>query len=285
MKTTCLIAAAGGVLAFAGAASAAEVEIEHAVARVIVIPENRSDIGLEITQGTSGLPALEVRRRGDNVEIRGGLRRRISSCSGEADNASQPGDGATVRVRGHGTIDVAEAPLIVVRTPMNVEVDAGGAVFGAIGRGASSVELGSGGCGAWTVGNTEGSLDLSVAGSGDIRAGTSRSLDVSVAGSGDVLAGATGTLDAAVAGSGNVNVASVDGNVDISIAGSGDVHVRGGRAPELDVSIAGSGDVRFDGVAGNVDASLIGSGDVRVAEVTGSVNRSVIGSGDIIVGR
>ena len=77
MKTTCLIAAAGGVLALAGAANAAEVEIEHAVARVIVIPEDRADIGLEISQGSSGLPALEVRRRGDNVEIRGGLRRRI----------------------------------------------------------------------------------------------------------------------------------------------------------------------------------------------------------------
>src|SRR5690606_16944432 len=160
MKTTCLIAAAGGILAFAGAASAAEVEIEHAVARVIVIPENRTDIGVEISQGSSGLPALEVRRRGDHVEIRGGLRRRIRSCSGQSDGATQPGEGATVRVRGHGDIDMAQAPLIVVRTPMDVEVDAGGAVFGAIGRGAASVELGGGGWRTGSTGDVEGDLPL-----------------------------------------------------------------------------------------------------------------------------
>lgn len=285
MKPVCLVAAVTGVLAAAGAASAADVKIEHAVARVVVIPEARSDVGVEIVRGSAELPALQVRRRGDRVEIDGGLRRRIGACSGDASGASQPGEGARVRVRGIGEVEVSQAPLIVVRTPMDVDVEANGAVYGAVGRDATSVELGNGGCGSWTVGNTAGRLDLSVAGSGDVRAGTSGDLDVSVAGSGDVVAGATRSFEAAVAGSGNVVVARVDGNVDISIAGSGDVTVRAGRAPSLDVAIAGSGDVHFGGEVGNVNASLIGSGDVRIASVTGSIDRSVIGSGQVIVGR
>src|SRR5690606_1613261 len=150
----------------AGAASAAEVEIEHAVARVVVIPENRSDGGVEIIQGSARLPALQIRRRGNNVEIEGGLRRRIAPGEGAATGASQPGEGARVRVRGVGDIDMTQAPLIVLRTPMDVDVQADGAVYGSVGRGAASVELGNGGCGSWTVGNTEGALSLSVAGSG-----------------------------------------------------------------------------------------------------------------------
>lgn len=285
MKPAYLLAAVAGVLAAAGAASAAEVEIEHAVARVVVIPESRTDVGVEITQGSAGLPPLEIRRRGDNVEIEGGLRRRIGSCEGDATEARQPGEGATVRVRGVGDIDMTQAPLIVLRTPMNVNVSVDGAVYGAVGRGADSVDLGNGGCGAWVVGNTDGRLSVSVAGSGDVRTGTSADLEVSIAGSGDVSAGATRSLEAAVAGSGNVEVARIDGTADISIAGSGDVVIRAGRAPSLEVSIAGSGDVEFGGEAGNVDASLIGSGDVRLASVTGSIDRSIIGSGDVVVGR
>lgn len=322
MKPAYLVAAAAAAVAFAGAAQAAEVEIRNAVARVVVIPEDRADIAVEIEHGASGLDRLSVTRRGDDVFIDGGLERNaVRNCSSGPANATQPGEGATVDIRGHGRIRVSDTPLVVVRTPRDVDVTAGrtggrsriinigrsgsgGAVFGSIGRGARSIELSNRGCGDWTVANTDGELDIGNAGSGSIRAGTSGSLDLSVMGSGGVTVGATGDADISVMGSGDVTVAgarSADisimgsgdvrinalqgGAMDVSIMGSGDVHVGGGSAGNVDVSIAGSGGMRFDGRAGDVNVSIAGSGDVRIAEATGSVNRRVAGSGDIRIGQ
>lgn len=296
--------------AFAKPGDGPEVEINHAVARVAVIVEDRTDVAVEVEQGSSGLPAIQVTRVGNEVRIDGGLRRRgflnrsdgIRECRSGPDNAARPGDGASVEVRDHGRINISDAPLIVIRTPRDVDVSASGAVFGSVGRGASSVELGNGGCGSWNVANTEGPVSLSIGGSGDMRAGTSTSLDISIGGSGSVIAGATGgldisiggsgsvtagaarDLDVSIAGSGDVAVARIDGPMDVSIAGSGDVEVRGGTSPEVDISILGSGDVTFGGVAGNVDISLAGGGDVTIARATGSVSRSIAGSGDIRIG-
>jgi hypothetical protein len=145
-----------------------EVEIKDAVARVVVIVEDRADVAVEVTQGNTRLPKLQVRRRGDEIQIDGGLGGRrfndaIRNCrSGPAD-ARQPGDGASVEVRDLGRINVSDAPLIIIRSPRDVNVSAGSAVFGAVGRGARSVELSNGGCGDWVVANTDGSLDLSSA--------------------------------------------------------------------------------------------------------------------------
>lgn len=298
MKAILLSAAAAAAVSLAAAGPALaqrgpEVEIQHAVARVVVIVEDRSDVAVEIEQGSSRLPALRVTRRGGDVHIDGGLGRRfagirmgdaISDCRSGPDR-TRPGEGATVEVRGVGRVDLADAPLIVIRTPRAVDVDAGGAVYGSIGRGAASVELDNGGCGDWVVANTDGPVSAASAGSGDIMVGTSRSLDVSLSGSGNLTAGATGRLDVSIAGSGGATVAEIDGDTDISVAGSGEVAIRRGRAPNLDISIAGSGDIDFGGTAGNVSVSIAGSGDVRVAEATGAVSRSVVGSGDIRIGR
>lgn len=285
-----IIIAAAAMAAPALANPGPEVEIDNAVARVAVVVEDRTDIAVEIEQGTSGLPALRVTRDGANVRIDGGLRRRglfggssIRNCR-SGPEGGQPGAGASVEVRNLGRVNLSDAPLIVVRTPRAVDVDASGAVFGSVGRGASSIELENGGCGVWHIANTEGPVSLSIHGSGDMRAGTSTALDASVAGSGSVTAGATRRLDVSVAGSGDVIIARVDGPADISIAGSGDVVVRAGTSPDLSISIAGSGDVEFGGVAGDVDVSIAGAGDVAVARATGSVSRSIVGAGDIRIG-
>lgn len=284
--------AAAAMAAPAFAKPGPEVEIRHAVARVAVVVEDRNDIAVEVEQGTSGLPAVRVTRDGADVRIDGGLGGRgfmnrgdgIRNCNSRTDNPGQPGEGVTVEVRNVGRINVSDAPLIVIRTPRNVNVDASGAVFGSVGRGAASIELGNGGCGYWNVANTEGPVSLSIGGSGDMRAGTSTALDISIGGSGSVTAGATRDLEVAIGGSGDIVVARVDGPVDVSIGGSGDVDIRAGNAPDLSISIAGSGDVNFGGVAGDVDVSLVGGGDVTVARATGSVSRSVVGGGDIRIG-
>jgi hypothetical protein len=290
------IATAVAVAALAGPALAGtpEVEVRNAVARVVVIVEDRTDVGVEIEQGSSGLPAMEVRRRGDQVRIDGGLGRRrvaglrlggddIGSCRSGPAGARQPGEGASVEVRHLGRINVSDAPLIVIRTPRTVDVSVGGAVYGAVGRGATAVDLGNAGCGDWTVANT-GNLDISMAGSGSVRAGTSSHLEVSVAGSGEVSAVSTGRLSVSVAGSGDVTVAAVNGPVEVNIAGSGDVTVGGGQVGALEVSIAGSGNVDVQTTVASVDASIMGSGDVTVTGVTGSVERAIMGSGSVTVG-
>jgi len=290
--TSAIVAVVAAMAAPAFAKDGPEVEIDHAVARVAVIVEDRADIAVEVQQGSSGLPAIQVTRVGNEVRIDGGLRRRgflnrrdsIQDCRSGPDNAQRPGDGASVEVRDHGRINISDAPLIVIRTPRQVDVSASGAVFGSVGRGASSVELGSSGCGNWNVANTDGPVSLSIAGSGDIRAGTSTSLDISIAGSGSTTAGATRGLEVAIAGSGDVVVARIDGPMDVSVAGSGDVLVRDGTSPKVDISIAGSGDVNFGGVAVDVDLSILGGGDVTIARATGAVSRSIAGSGDIRIG-
>ena len=283
-------AASAVVVGFAGAAQAQELEIEHAAARVVVIPEARSDVSVTITPGSPELPQLEVRRRGASVEIDGDLRNRIRECSlsgvGVVRNTGtplQPDRQLSVEIRGIGRVRAADLPLITARVPMNAKVGVSGAVFGSVGR-SQALSLSNAGCGDWTVANVGGPLEISIAGSGDVSAGSARTASVSIAGSGDVRIGdLAGDLNASVAGSGDVRVASVRGRVDASIAGSGDVNVDSGRVGEVDASIAGSGDVRIEAVASSLDASIVGSGDVRVAQVTGQVEHSILGSGEVVV--
>lgn len=293
MKIILLSAVAAAAIAGPALAMDPQVEIEHAVARVVVIVEDRADIGVEIQQGASRLPALRVDRHGDTVHIDGGLGRRMSGfrvgdsvrdCRSGPDR-TRPGQGASVEVRNLGRINLDDAPLIVIRSPRHVNIDAGGAVYGSIGRGATSVDMGNGGCGDWVIANTDGPVDASMGGSGELTVGTSRSLEAALGGSGRLTAGATGRLDLSMGGSGEAMIAQVDGDTDIAIGGSGEVAIRRGRIPNLDVSIGGSGDVDFGGTAGDVSVSIAGSGDIRIAEATGSISRSVVGSGDIRIGR
>lgn len=293
MKSLFILAAGAAALA-AGSASAATVEIKDAIARVIVVPEQRSDVKVEVSGAIGGLPALQTRTGMDGrTIIDGGLRgttgflggNRIHGCSGGHRtgpfNPMEPGD-VRIRVRGHDDIMLRDAPLITIHTPMDAHVEAGGAVFGAIGR-ADSVSLGDAGCGDWTVANVKGPLKVSVAGSGDIDAGSAGDAEANVAGSGDIRFGSVANLKAHIAGSGDVSAQSVHGWVDASIAGSGDVAVHSGDVDRLKASIAGSGDVKVDAPVKDVTASIMGSGDVRVVSA-GSVHKSVMGSGTVYVG-
>ncbi|MGZ9100002.1 MAG: GIN domain-containing protein [Brevundimonas sp.] len=282
--------AAAALAAPAFAKDGPEVRI-RAVARVAVVVEDRADIAVEVEQGTSALPPVRVTRDGANVRIDGGLRRGplnlgdgLRNCRSGGDNPARPGEGASVDVRGVGRVNLSDAPLIVIRTPRHVNVEAEGAVFGSVGRGAASIRLGTSGCGDWNVANTDGPLSLGTSGSGDLRVGTSAALELSVNGAGTVTAGATRDLDLSLAGAGDALIARVDGPAEISVAGAGDVTIRAGDVPTLSISVAGVGDVEFGGVAGDVDVSVAGAGNVTVARATGSVSRSVAGVGDVRIG-
>jgi hypothetical protein len=276
MRTALLLAASAFAAFAAGAASAASVEVKDAVARVTVIPENRSDVKVEVVQANPRLP-LEVRTFAGQTIVDGRLGRRLRDCRGS-------GDGITVRVRGVGDVAWRDMPQIVIHTPRDVDVDAGGAVWGSVGRSAS-VKLGNAGCGDWTVGNTDGALRISQAGSGNTRTGSAASAKVRGAGSGDTSVGdIKGGLEVDIAGSGNVAVASIAGPLQVHIAGSGDVKVAGGRATDMKVAVMGSGNVDFRGSADALHATIAGSGDVHAMKVTGPVSKTVMGSGGVTIG-
>jgi len=274
MRLQALITGLGLALA-AGAAHAAEVEIKDAVARVTVIPEARGDIKVEILSTHPDLP-LEVRTMGGKTIIDGDLDRSIRNCDTD--------DGKITVQVGRKTYRYEDMPQIVIRTPKDVDIEAGGAVFGAVGKSAS-LELSNAGCGDWTVANVEGRLKLSQAGSGDTKVGSAGQATLRVAGSGDIKTQAIrGSLEIDLAGSGDVWSASVSGPLDVKIAGSGDVKVAGGQASAMTVSVAGSGGVDFDGVALSLKARIAGSGDVHVKEVKGDVSKAIVGSGAVSVG-
>ncbi len=263
-------------LAWADAASAASVEVKDAVARVTVIPEDRSDIKIEMLTTNPSLP-IEVRSMGDRVIVDGRLGHRIRSC--HSDNGKPK-----VHVSELGEIAWADMPQIVIRTPRDVHVGAGGAVYGSVGK-SDELDLSNAGCGDWVVANVAGRMKLNIAGSGDTHTGSAGETHMRIAGSGDVRSQAiTGSLDVDVAGSGDVTTASVSGPVDVKVAGSGDVKIGSGHVPSLTVTIAGSGNVVLDGVADTLKARIAGSGDVKVKQVTGSVSKMVLGSGSVTIG-
>jgi len=275
MRLQMVLLAATAALS-AGAAQAASVEIKDAVVRVTVVPEDRKDIKIEVVRPNGQLP-LTVRTLGDRTILDGDLDRRIHNCRSS-------GETSWVDVRRVGKIGWAEMPQVVIHTPRDVRVDAGGAVFGSVGR-SSSLDLDNAGCGDWTLANVEGEAKISQAGSGDTRMGSAGSLRIRVAGSGDVSAAdIKGPLDVNIAGSGDAMIKSVSGLLEISIAGSGDVSVGGGRATDMKVSVAGSGDVDFRGSADSLRARIAGSGDVHATEVKGPVSKTIMGSGSVRVG-
>jgi hypothetical protein len=264
--------------AIAGPAGAAPptaaIEIKDAVAQVTVISEDRPDIRVEIVTQNRALP-LKVKQMRSRTVIDGGVDgKKIRNCRGV-------GEDVVVRVAGVGDVALRDMPHIVVHAPRDVDVSAGGAVYGVVGR-ARNLTLGAAGCGDWTLANVEQRLRVNLAGSGDARAGSAGQAQLRVAGSGDVAtADIRGGLDVDMAGSGNVRVKSMSGPLGVHMAGSGDVLVSDGRASAMTVSMAGSGNVVFGGVAETLTARIAGSGDVRARQVRGQVRKTVVGSGTV----
>ena len=267
-----------GVLGIAASAHAAPtLNIRGAALRLVVVPEARSDIVITLERASNRLP-IRVRRFGKTTFVTGDIGHRTHSCQ-------SVGPRRGVGVWGRGSIAYDDLPRLVARTPMNVNINAGDAVFGDVGR-SDSLDLTSRGCGGWTVGNVAGRMRINQAGSGDTRAGAAGEADLSVAGPGDInLQAVRGGVTAVSSGSGNIAVASLQGPFNARIAGSGDVRVKSGAASDVNASIAGSGGVGFGGVARALRASIAGSGDVTVARVDGPVVKHVFGTGQVSIGR
>jgi hypothetical protein len=270
-----LLLAAGAALT-AGAAQAASVEIRDAVARVTVVPENRSDVRVEVVSPHAQLP-IQVRTEGSRTIVDGGLRKRIRDCDRDQDKGR-------VRVQDVGDVRWDEVPRIVIRTPRDVAVSANGAVAGEIGR-SGSLQLSNSGCSHWTVADVAGAATIRESGAGSVRMGAADWLVVHLSGAGSVRAGRVRQgMDAHLSGAGGVNVQEFSGPMDASVSGVGKVKVASGRATLLRANVSGVGGVDFDGVADSLDASISGLGGVRVKSVTGDVRKSVSGIGRVSIG-
>jgi len=262
---------------FASGAQAATVEIRDAVARVTVVPQDRSDIKVEIVRGHPQLP-LSVSVAGDRTVIDGDLRRRIRDCDGMG------GGKPRIKVRGVGKVDYDDLPQVVIYTPKAVALESNGAVSGVIGRSAS-LELHNSGCASWTIADVAGEAELHQSGAGAVKMGAAGTLDLQLSGAASIHAvSVRDGLDAHLSGAGGLTVDSVSGPMEARVSGVGQIHVAGGRASRIRASVSGIGQVEFGGAAGDLDASISGLGQIRVKEVTGSVSKSVTGGGQIKIG-
>lgn len=257
------------------AATAKEVELENIAARVVVTPENRSDVELKVAYAANTkLPKIMVHMEGDKLVADGKLKMRGLQCQGID----------SVKINGIGVVAKADLPIVYIKVPMNAEVAAGGATFGQVGA-TSTLEFSQGGCGNWTVGNVGGKAEVNIGGSGDVNAGDTQDLEVNIGGSGNFRGKSVSALNANIGGNGDIELAKISGPAEVNIGGSGNVAVTDGFMPKLEVNIAGSGDVRFGGEAKDVEVNIVGSGDVRVKKVSGNISRSIMGSGNIVVGQ
>ena len=277
MRSILLSAALSIPLLGAGAiAGPVILDVRHAAARVVLIPEARRDVVVSITNANRRLP-LRVSQFGDEVRVEGNLGWRSGNCK-------QWNDQRSVYVWGVGSVGYEHLPVIIVHAPMDVRVKVGSAVFGAVGR-STSVDISDSGCGDWTVADVSGPLKIALSGSADIRTGRAGSAKLHISGSGNVTTQAIADgLDSATAGSGDISAASVSGPMRVSISGSGNVVAHAGAVTALEAHIAGSGDVTFKGTAQSLQANIAGSGDINVNRVTGNIDKHVAGSGDVRVG-
>jgi len=277
MRLALAIAAAATALTAAGAASAApSVEFRDAIVRVTVIPEDRADIKVEMLTTNPSLP-IEVRTSGAQTIISGNLAHRIHDCHTR-------GDHPTAWVVGIGTVEYKDMPQIVVRTPKAVAIEAGGAVYGAIGRSAS-LDLDNSGCSAWTVADVAGEAALRESGAGSVRMGSADRLELKLSGAGSVHATKVRqSLNATLSGAGGVHVDELSGAMQARVSGVGHIKVDQGKASAIQASVSGVGGVEFGGQADSLDASISGFGGIRVKSVSGPVTKSISGGGHVTIG-
>jgi hypothetical protein len=277
MRLAIVIAAAASALTAASAAAAApSVEIRDAVVRVTVIPEDRADVKVEMLTTNPSLP-LDVRTLGSQTIVSGGLAHRIYNCNTR-------GEHPTAWVRGVGAISYENMPQVVIHTPKAVVIEAGGAVYGSVGR-AGSLDLENSGCSAWTIADVAGDASVRESGAGSVRMGSAGHLELKLSGAGSVHATQVRQgLDATLSGAGGVNIDDLSGAMQAHVSGVGRIKVAQGHAGAIHASVSGVGGIEFGGEAESLDASISGFGGIRVKSVSGPVTKSISGGGHVTVG-
>ncbi|MFC3076744.1 hypothetical protein ACFODL_01445 [Phenylobacterium terrae] len=213
------------------------------VVRVVVIPEDRSDIAVE-----GGAAGFALAREGQALTISDGF---------DAE------DGRNCPER----LPAAGLTTITVRTPMDVDIHAQGAVLGEVGP-ARELRLASGGCGSWRASSAAAPATLAQAGGGSIALGAAHK-----------------GLTARLIGDGRISIGEAQGPLSADVAGRGRMSVAGGVSPHAGLRLKGSGQIVHSGRIGTLEAELNGSGRIHAAAVTGRVRKIVGGAGEVTWGR
>ncbi len=271
--------------------TATTVDVRNAAARLQVVPEDRTDIAVEITS-SGHAPMPEIVQEGTTLAIDGHLRGRIN-CH-ESDS---------VRLEGYGEFAQTDLPQIIVHTPRAVSFSAGGDVFASVGA-SQSVAATLAGCGDTQIADTAGLLHVNVRGVGHAHAGAAHGLEVELEGTGGVTAGAvTDHANVVTAGTGDVSIASLTGALQSQNSGVGSLTIDGGQIGDAHVMLSGVGNAKITATiqslhavimgvgnvdvpstVGDLDAEVMGPGSVHVQAVTGSVQKHVMGPGSVTVG-
>jgi hypothetical protein len=264
--------AAALALAMAGQAAAAELVFDETVARVVVIPEARADIQVEVRPGRNGAPALRVVRIGDRVSVSGGSR--VRQCNFD-------GDSGWIKLKGGPRIDMDDAAYVTVRAPRDVRISGGGAILGSIGR-SQTLRLDQSGCANWTAADVSGDLHAALSNGASLKAGAARTAHLTATNGGAVRVVRAERLEATAVGGGVVK-ANTAGVVVATATGGGMVSIEGGASRSLAGTAAGGGHIRHNGRVGELDADASGGAVIRVAQAGRVLSRSARGGSSVVV--
>ena len=267
--------------------------LKNVRADVEIIPENRSDVSVDVQVNGSTDAQPVVTRIGNVVTITGDVETGRQAFRVSFNLARNMDVAATKRrlhipyMRRSGLI------LIVVHAPLRVKVKSNAEVFGHIGP-SQSVDINDIGEGEWHVDPVEQDIRVSGGGKTDFYLSTSRSVSLDLLGTGSVKLGDTQSLFSSQYGSGDVIASRVYKEVNLNISGIGDFfgqYVSGstriliadaGNARIDDASISklivrsldGVGTVKIGGTVNDVDVNIGTSTKVTLHKVTGTVQRA-----------
>jgi hypothetical protein len=277
MKLSNTLLAAAITLSAPNLAHAATVELKNLYASVEIVPEDRSDVAVDMRAADGKLRLPSVTRVGDTVIVDGGLRP-LLGCNGGGD----PEHGANAP--GHGWLGRGSAINLTVHTPRDVRVKANGSIIGTV-RAAGQVDLTTNGCSHWRIADVAGALSIHQDGAAHIEAGSAGSAHLDLSGFSNVDLAAARALNVDMSGAGKVSLGRISGPVDASLSGVGSVKIASGHAQRVKAEVSGLGGFSLRGSAAELDADVSGIGSVHVDHVDGAVHKSVSGIGHVSVGR
>ena len=277
-----LALAAGGAHAEMNlAGDGPEIELRDLVARVVVTPENRSDIDVRVRYGKAKVPVLMVSHRGNVTVLDGhlsslqhGLHFNINFSDGD-----EGVDHGRVFITGLGDVDIADLPMVFVRVPMNAAVKDSAYTFGTVAA-SNSLNFILNGSGDWNIAPVNGPLNIIDSGSGSIHIASAGDSVIDNMGSSEIHLGRARKLKLSLSGSGDFNAGQSD---ETTIQNMGSSEVTLGKVATLKAQLAGSGDLHLEGVGGALTLVNTGSSDVIINRLDGTAALDMTGSGDVSI--
>ncbi|ESQ75110.1 GIN domain-containing protein [Asticcacaulis sp. AC402] len=254
-----------------------QIELRDLAARVVVTPEDRSDIDIKVRYGKAKVPALMISQRGNVTVLNGhlsGTSPRTSLTIHFDEETIQSGQ---VFISGMGKVKIDDLPLVFVRVPNNAVVKDNAYTLGHM-KPSRSLDMIMHGSGQWTVEPVSGPLNIINSGAGDISVSTAGDTIVDNMGSGDINIQSVRRLKLTQTGSGSF-AAQNGTDVEIFNQGSGDVGLINARSVKAKMN--GSGDLSLGNVMNGLTLVNNGSSDVSVQKIAGPVSLSLAGSGDV----